>query len=165
MHSQKPLTGMLAQSRVEQASSCGPVIPLYGVKGTSSNRDRIFTTDAGEVERALSSGKYASEAILAGPDPDVATALHVTEGASRVAASRAFADGLVELQDASSQAAVLRLPLRDGDRVLDLCAGGGGKTLALAALMSNKGQVYAADTDGRRLAGLYPRLEKSGAMP
>ena len=47
--------------------------------------------------------------------------------------------------------------------MLDLCAGAGGKTLALAAMMNNRGQVYATDSDGRRLMPLYKRLEKSGA--
>jgi 16S rRNA (cytosine967-C5)-methyltransferase len=73
-----------------------------------------------------------AEGIDTRPDPEVPTALHVVEGASRISGSEAYRSGLVELQDASSQAAVLRLPLRDGARVLDYCAGGGGKTLAMA---------------------------------
>ena len=75
----------------------------------------------------------------------------------------AFIKGLVEVQDEGSQLAVALARPRPGDQVLDLCAGAGGKTLALAAAMENRGQVYAADTDGRRLAGLHPRLDKSGA--
>ncbi len=75
----------------------------------------------------------------------------------------AFIKGLVEVQDEGSQVAALLAQARPGEQVLDLCAGGGGKTLALAAAMDNKGQVYAADTEGRRLMGLYPRLGKSGA--
>ena len=74
-----------------------------------------------------------------------------------------FVKGLIEVQDEGSQIAALLARPAPGSQVLDLCAGGGGKTLALAALMENKGQVYATDTDGRRLAGLYPRLEKSNA--
>ena len=52
---------------------------------------------------------------------------------------------------------------KPGMQVLDLCAGAGGKTLALAAMLENQGQVYATDTDGRRLAPLFARLERSGA--
>ena len=74
-----------------------------------------------------------------------------------------FVKGHVEVQDEGSQIAALLARPEPGSQVLDLCAGGGGKTLALAALMENRGQVYATDTDGRRLAGLYPRLEKSNA--
>ena len=80
-----------------------------------------------------------------------------------LAGEPAFIKGIVEVQDEGSQLATLLAAPRPGEQVLDLCAGGGGKTLALAALMENRGQVYAADTDGRRLAGLFPRLEKSGA--
>jgi 16S rRNA (cytosine967-C5)-methyltransferase len=58
---------------------------------------------------------------------------------------------------------VLLARAQPGQQVLDLCAGGGGKTLALAAAMANRGQIYAADNDGRRLAGLFPRLDRSGA--
>lgn len=80
-----------------------------------------------------------------------------------LSAEPAFIKGQVEVQDEGSQIAALLANAAPGSQVLDLCAGGGGKTLALAALMENRGQVYAADTDGRRLAGLYPRLERSGA--
>jgi len=52
---------------------------------------------------------------------------------------------------------------RPGEQVLDLCAGGGGKTLAMAAIMENKGQIYATDDDKRRLAPIHDRLERSGA--
>ena len=52
---------------------------------------------------------------------------------------------------------------KPGEQVLDLCAGGGGKTLALAALMENKGQLYATDDDKRRLAPIHDRLDRSGA--
>ena len=80
-----------------------------------------------------------------------------------LAGEPAFVKGLVEVQDEGSQLAVALARPRPGEQVLDLCAGAGGKTLALAAAMENRGQVYAADTDGRRLAGLQPRLDKSGA--
>ncbi len=102
----------------------------------------------------------AAEGIGTEPDPGVATALHVVDGASRIAASQAYASGLVELQDASSQAAVLRLPLRDGDRVLDYCAGGGGKTLAMGALARLR--LFAHDVDARRMTDLPPRAARAG---
>lgn len=75
----------------------------------------------------------------------------------------AYLKGLVEIQDEGSQlAAILAAPPRSG-QVLDLCAGGGGKTLALAALMDNGGQVYAYDSDMRRLAPIHDRLTRAGA--
>jgi 16S rRNA (cytosine967-C5)-methyltransferase len=101
----------------------------------------------------------AREGIATTPDPDVRTALHVAEGAARVASSGAYRSGLVELQDAASQAAVLRLPLADGDRVLDYCAGGGGKTLAMGALAELK--LFAHDADPRRMADLPGRAARA----
>jgi 16S rRNA (cytosine967-C5)-methyltransferase len=71
--------------------------------------------------------------------------------------------GQVEVQDEASQLAALLSGAQPGWQVLDLCAGAGGKTLALAAMLAGKGQVYATDDDGRRLAPLYARLERSGA--
>jgi 16S rRNA (cytosine967-C5)-methyltransferase len=73
-----------------------------------------------------------------------------------------YVKGLVEIQDEGSQLAALLCAPKPGEQVLDLCAGGGGKTLALAAAMENHGQVYATDREARRLAGLYARLEKAG---
>lgn len=80
-----------------------------------------------------------------------------------LAAEPAFAKGLVEMQDESSQLASLLCAAVAGEQVLDLCAGGGGKSLALAAQMHNRGQIYAYDDDGRRLMPLHERLERAGA--
>jgi 16S rRNA (cytosine967-C5)-methyltransferase len=78
-----------------------------------------------------------------------------------LAAEPAFAKGLIELQDEGSQLASLLCAAKPGEQALDLCAGGGGKTLALAAEMENRGQIYATDTDGRRLMPIYARLERA----
>ncbi len=79
-----------------------------------------------------------------------------------LAAEPAFIKGLVEIQDEGSQLAGLLTAAAPGEQVLDLCAGGGGKTLALAAQMHNRGQIYAHDDDGRRLAPIHERLERAG---
>jgi 16S rRNA (cytosine967-C5)-methyltransferase len=78
-------------------------------------------------------------------------------------AEPAFLKGLVELQDEASQLAVIFSDPKPGEQVIDLCAGAGGKTLALAAIMQNKGQVFATDDDKRRLAPIHGRLKRSGA--
>jgi 16S rRNA (cytosine967-C5)-methyltransferase len=87
------------------------------------------------------------------------------EGASRlpnVTAELAFQKGWFEVQDEGSQiVADLVMPL-EGDQVLDYCAGGGGKTLAMAAAMNNKGQVHAYDSDRKRLAPIIERLKRAG---
>jgi len=77
-------------------------------------------------------------------------------------AEPAFLKGMVEIQDEGSQLAALLTGAAPGEQVVDLCAGGGGKTLALAALMDNHGQIYATDLDKRRLAPIHARLERAG---
>ncbi|ACB95545.1 RsmB/NOP family class I SAM-dependent RNA methyltransferase [Beijerinckia indica] len=81
--------------------------------------------------------------------------------AAPLVAEAAYVKGLVEVQDEGSQLAALLAHAKPGEQVLDLCAGGGGKTLALAALMNNKGQIYASDNDGRRLAPIHERLKRA----
>ena len=78
-------------------------------------------------------------------------------------AEHAFIKGLIEIQDEGSQLAALLAGAKPGEQVVDLCAGAGGKTLALAAVMENQGQIYATDTDKRRLAPIHDRLDRSGA--
>ena len=78
-------------------------------------------------------------------------------------AEPAFIKGMVEVQDEGSQLAALLAGAKPGEHVVDLCAGAGGKTLALAAAMHNQGQLYATDTDKRRLAPIHERLARSGA--
>jgi 16S rRNA (cytosine967-C5)-methyltransferase len=80
-----------------------------------------------------------------------------------LAAEPAYLKGLVEVQDEGSQLAALLSGAEPGMQALDLCAGAGGKTLALAGMMANHGQIYASDPDGRRLAPIYARLARSGA--
>lgn len=73
-----------------------------------------------------------------------------------------FIRGEIEIQDEGSQLAAFLTAARPGEQVIDLCAGGGGKTLALAAQMNNSGQIYATDSDQRRLAPIHSRLERAG---
>jgi 16S rRNA (cytosine967-C5)-methyltransferase len=73
-----------------------------------------------------------------------------------------FIKGWVEIQDEGSQLAALVSGIKPGEQVVDLCAGGGGKTLALAAVMQNHGQIYATDNDARRLAPIHDRLTRAG---
>ncbi|HLH86946.1 MAG TPA: RsmB/NOP family class I SAM-dependent RNA methyltransferase [Xanthobacteraceae bacterium] len=77
-------------------------------------------------------------------------------------AEPAFLAGHVEVQDEGSQLAALLAGARAGMQVVDLCAGAGGKTLALAALMQNHGQIFATDLDKRRLAPIHDRLARAG---
>jgi 16S rRNA (cytosine967-C5)-methyltransferase len=74
-----------------------------------------------------------------------------------------FLKGRIEIQDEGSQLAALLARAKPGEHVIDLCAGAGGKTLALAAAMENRGQIYATDLDKRRLAPIHVRLARAGA--
>jgi 16S rRNA (cytosine967-C5)-methyltransferase len=80
-----------------------------------------------------------------------------------IQAEPAFIDGLIEVQDEGSQLAAMLSGAGPRDTVIDLCAGGGGKTLALAALMENRGRIIATDADLRRLAPIHARLARAGA--
>jgi 16S rRNA (cytosine967-C5)-methyltransferase len=74
-----------------------------------------------------------------------------------------FIRGHVEVQDEGSQLAALLAAPEPGTQVIDLCAGAGGKTLALAALMRGKGRIVATDADKRQLAPIHARLTRAGA--
>lgn len=75
----------------------------------------------------------------------------------------AYARGQIEVQDHGSQLACVAVGAKPGETVIDLCAGAGGKTLALAAAMDNLGNLIACDTDRGRLSRLAPRAERAGA--
>lgn len=79
-----------------------------------------------------------------------------------VQTDEAFLKGWFEVQDFGSQIVALLVGATPGEQVLDLCAGAGGKTLALAASMQNKGQIFAHDSDRARLAPIYDRLKRAG---
>ena len=75
----------------------------------------------------------------------------------------AYQQGLIEVQDHGSQLTCLALAAQPGETVVDLCAGAGGKTLALAAAMGGRGRLIACDVDRTRLSRLAPRAERAGA--
>jgi 16S rRNA (cytosine967-C5)-methyltransferase len=77
-------------------------------------------------------------------------------------AEEAFIKGAIEVQDEGSQLAALLSAAKPGEQVIDLCAGAGGKTLALAAMMQGKGRLIATDHDKRQLAPIHERLSRAG---
>jgi 16S rRNA (cytosine967-C5)-methyltransferase len=74
-----------------------------------------------------------------------------------------FLDGIIEVQDEGSQILSFLVNPKRGSMVADFCAGAGGKTLALSAMMKNTGRLYAFDVSDNRLANLKKRLKRSGA--
>lgn len=108
------------------------------------------------------------KSVKAEPSRLLKNAYHVpardpTEREDSIEGIPAFSKGWVEVQDAGSQIAAAAANAKPDEQVMDYCAGGGGKTLALAAQMDNKGQIHAYDIDGKRLSALIPRLKRSGA--
>jgi 16S rRNA (cytosine967-C5)-methyltransferase len=104
----------------------------------------------------------ALDGIETQPNPLSPTALEVLNKPRKVQTSNAYLDGLVELQDAASQAIVDELSLRSGQRVLDFCAGGGGKSLAMAAQTS--AQFFAHDIAPARMKDLPARAKRAGVQ-
>ena len=111
--------------------------------------------------RDAARARMAGEGIATAPHPEVATGLIVLDNPRRVAGCATFADGWIEVQDAASQIAVAALPLRPGLRVLDYCAGGGGKALAIADRL--RAAVWAHDVNVRRMQDIAPRAARAGA--
>jgi 16S rRNA (cytosine967-C5)-methyltransferase len=107
--------------------------------------------------------RLRDEGIATSPHP-LALAPHalIVEGRANLFGSSAWRDGWFEVQDASSQACVEMCNVKPGSIVVDLCAGRGGKTLALAAAMQDEGVLYVNDVDAKALAEMRPRLVRAG---
>ncbi|MFA5593131.1 MAG: RsmB/NOP family class I SAM-dependent RNA methyltransferase [Micavibrio sp.] len=121
--------------------------------------DLRVNTIKGTVEEAIES--LAADKIKAAQSAYSPVGLR-THGRPFLGDSKAFRSGLVEIQDEGSQLIALVSGAKPGHRVLDFCAGGGGKTLALAAMMENRGNIVATDNDTRRLEKGKPRYRKAG---
>jgi 16S rRNA (cytosine967-C5)-methyltransferase len=133
------------------------VMSLLRVRAPVFLRVNLLKADIDTARDAL-----ARESVKTEPHPLAETALLVTEGAKRIRATHAFRDGLIELQDAASQAVVEAIGATQGQgAVLDYCAGGGGKALALAA--RGWRTVVAHDAAPRRMRDLPERAARAGA--
>jgi 16S rRNA (cytosine967-C5)-methyltransferase len=105
----------------------------------------------------------AAEGFDAAPTPHAATALRLDGAATaKLSASPLFAAGQFDFQDEAAQCAAALCEANPGSRVLDYAAGAGGKALALAAAMANKGEIVAHDIDSGRLAMIGPRASRAG---
>jgi 16S rRNA (cytosine967-C5)-methyltransferase len=121
----------------------------------------FLRVNLGKTSRDAARAALAEAGIETRPHPLAPSALEVIEGARRVQASQPYLEGRVELQDAASQAVVDALAVGAGTRVLDFCAGGGGKALALAA---QGARVTAHDIDPRRMSDLPARAARAGVV-
>jgi 16S rRNA (cytosine967-C5)-methyltransferase len=113
-------------------------------------------------EKILSSLRH----LGAQPTPWSPLGLRIELGADArnpgIHAEEDFIKGAIEVQDEGSQLAALLSAAKPGEQVIDLCAGAGGKTLAIAAMMQGKGRLIATDHDKRQLAPIHERLSRAG---
>ncbi|HJW04828.1 MAG TPA: RsmB/NOP family class I SAM-dependent RNA methyltransferase [Azospira sp.] len=114
-----------------------------------------------KANREAVQARLAADGIVAAPTPYSPLGLRLKD---KPALSRhpLFLDGSIEVQDEGSQLLGLLVAPKRGEMVADFCAGAGGKTLLLGALMRSQGRLYAFDVSEKRLANLKPRLARSG---
>ena len=147
------------------------MLPLLGkalaeetdkVLGLLRQRAPVFLrVNLAKVSRQEAIAQLRLDDIVARPHPLAETALEIAENPRRISRSACYLSGAVELQDAASQAVVEMLPVQASDSVLDYCAGGGGKSLALAG--QGVWDLTAHDADPNRMANLMERAARAGA--
>ena len=120
-----------------------------------------FRVNTIKAERETVRARLADEGYPSEPTPYAPDGLRRQER-TPLFRTQCFRDGLFEIQDEGSQLVSLLLEPRRHEMVVDFCAGAGGKTLHLGALMANTGTLYAFDTSAARLERLKPRLKRSG---
>jgi 16S rRNA (cytosine967-C5)-methyltransferase len=122
---------------------------------------RVNTLKAARQKVLASTGHLGTT-----PTPWSPVGLRIELGADArnpgIHAEEVFIKGAIEVQDEGSQLATLLSGAKPGEQVIDLCAGAGGKTLALAAMMQGKGRLIATDRDKRQLAPIHERLSRAG---
>jgi 16S rRNA (cytosine967-C5)-methyltransferase len=141
------------EGRAEEGAALSARAPLdLRVNTLKAERDQV-AEELGELQPQPTRWSPWGLRIIVAPEAK-SPAIH---------AEPAFLKGHIEIQDEGSQLAALLAGAKPGEQVIDLCAGAGGKTLALAAAMDNHGQVFATDPDKRRLAPIHDRLARAGA--
>src|ERR1700724_521491 len=146
------LTQVFGDDRIAEATAMASRAPL----------DLRVNTLKAKREKILGSTAHLSTT----PTPWSPIGLRIDLGADArnpgIHAEEDFIKGAIEVQDEGSQLAALLSAAKPGEQVIDLCAGAGGKTLALAAMMQGKGRLIATDSDKRQLAPIHERLSRAG---
>jgi 16S rRNA (cytosine967-C5)-methyltransferase len=117
--------------------------------------------NAFKTKREAAQKDLSREGIKALPTPYSPWGLRV-QGRPAVNKLKVFTEGNIEVQDEGSQLLAMLVDAKRGEMVVDFCAGAGGKTLALGAMMRSTGRLYAFDTSAHRLDALKPRVARSG---
>lgn len=134
---------------------------LYAVMQQLRKRAPVFLrVNRRKANLTEAQAMLAAGGIVTRPTSLAKGALEVTENPRKIHTSQAYELGVVELQDAASQAVIEMLPLADGQRVLDYCCGGGGKALAMAACADIS--LFCHDADPRRMRDLPERAKRAG---
>jgi len=146
------LADVFGDDRIAEATAMASRAPL----------DLRINTLKAKREKVLASLAH----LRAKPTPWSPIGLRIELGADArnpgIHAEEDFIKGAIEVQDEGSQLAALLSAAKPGEQVIDLCAGAGGKTLALAAMMQGKGRLIATDHDKRQLAPIHERLSRAG---
>jgi 16S rRNA (cytosine967-C5)-methyltransferase len=146
------LAKAFGEERAAEASAMASRAPL----------DLRVNTLKAKRERVLASLKHLGAGETSWSPIGLRIALGADARNIGIHAEEDFIKGLVEVQDEGSQLAALLSAAKPGEQVIDLCAGAGGKTLALAAMMQGKGRLIATDHDKRQLAPIHERLSRAG---
>ncbi len=151
---EESLVRAFGEAAAEEGASLSSRAPVdLRVNEVKVDFDRAFKEVSSKLKAAENSPLVRSGIRIPQRDP---------RGKAAAAESiPAYGKGWVEVQDIGSQLAALASGARSGQQILDYCAGAGGKTLALSALLHNTGQVHAWDIDWRRLRAIWPRLKRA----
>jgi 16S rRNA (cytosine967-C5)-methyltransferase len=147
-----PLTEVFGEDRVTEAEAMASRAPLdLRVNTLKAAREKVL---AGTAHLGTTPTRWSPNGLRIDLGADARNpGIHAEE---------AFIKGQIEVQDEGSQLAALLSAAKPGEQVIDLCAGAGGKTLALAAMMGGKGRLIATDDDKRQLAPIHERLSRAG---
>lgn len=141
---------------VEQAAALATRPPVdLRVNTLKTDREKVLSALEGLKNTGAQPAPYLPDAVRIPP-------LRALGRHPNVQTEQAFLDGWYEVQDLGSQLAAKLAGAKAGYQVMDYCAGAGGKTLALAAAMQNKGQIHAYDAERSRLNPIHERLSRAG---
>ncbi len=150
-------TRAFGEARGEEGAALAAPAPLDLRANTlKTTREKLIATlsESPKLKEAPAPTRYAPDGVR----------IQWTQGRTFPWSSeQSFLKGWFEVQDEGSQLAAQLSGAKPGMQIADVCAGGGGKTLALAAMMQNKGQIYAYDVEQRRLAPVKERADRAGA--
>ena len=143
-------------------SELGEALWSKEIAAQNQQADVILRTNTLNISKEMLQKKLRTENVITELIPNHPDALRLTERAN-VFKTEAFHNGFFEVQDASSQLVAAFLEVAPGMKVVDTCAGAGGKTLHLASLMENKGQIIAMDIYESKLKKLKVRARRNKA--